>query len=144
MKTTFSEGTWWVCLERGDEIVATLTKFAADHSIYAGTVTGIGAVKNARLGFFDEEHIGYDERSFPQPHQLVSCSGNISLKDGAPFLHLHAVLSGRDMTAFGGHFFEGTISAAGEFTIIPSRAKVRKIADPVLGLALWNFEECRG
>ena len=48
---------------------------------------------------------------------MVSFEGNITIKNKKPFVHAHVVLSDHDMHTFGGHLFETTIAAVGEFFI---------------------------
>ena len=40
-------------LEKGEEIVASLTGFCAEHDIKSGWVTGIGGVQRASVGYFN-------------------------------------------------------------------------------------------
>ena len=47
--------------------------------------------------------------------ELVSFEGNVTLKNEIPFVHSHVVLSNHDMQTIGGHLFETTVSAVGEF-----------------------------
>jgi uncharacterized protein len=39
--------------------------------------------------------------------EIASGLGNVSLRDGEPFIHLHLVVSGPDGSAVGGHAMEG-------------------------------------
>ena len=39
--------------------------------------------------------------------EISSGLGNVSIRDGKPFIHLHLVLSGPDGTSVGGHAMEG-------------------------------------
>ena len=55
------------------------------------------------------------EKQYNDVHELVSFEGNVTLKDGAPFLHAHVVLSNHEMNTLGGHLFESTVAAVGEF-----------------------------
>ena len=50
--------------------------------------------------------------------ELVSFEGNITLKDGSPFPHVHVVLSDHNMSTAGGHLFETTVAAVGEFFLM--------------------------
>ncbi len=116
-----------------------LTGFAKENNISAAVFTALGALKNARLGFYDQKKHVYGELVFSGPIELVSCVGNISLKDGEPFVHAHAVLSDDEGNVRGGHLLGGTIFAAEvHVTELLGGALVRRL-DNVTGLSLWNF-----
>ena len=103
-----------------------------------GAISGIGALSEVRLGYFNAEAKKYEEKVFRENIEIVSLRGNISLKDNEIFPHLHAVLSRRDFSVVGGHLFSGTVYAF-EFEIIPFEGKpfVRGF-DEDTGLFLWK------
>jgi predicted DNA-binding protein with PD1-like motif len=89
--------------ERGDRLVADLAEFCRSRKIGAGTFTGIGSCRRAELGFFDPKTKKYAFKTFRGPHEIAALVGNISLMDGRPVVHAHAVLGSRDFKAFAGH-----------------------------------------
>ncbi len=126
-------------LDKGADILEGLFGVIKQHHIPAGIISGIGAVTEARLAYYNAETRAYEERAFPEPLEIVSLKGNISIKDDAVFPHIHAVLSRRDFTAFGGHLLPRTYVFAFEFEIIPFVGEpfVRKF-DEETGLFLWK------
>jgi predicted DNA-binding protein with PD1-like motif len=126
-------------LEKGADILEGLFGVMKQHHIPAGIISGIGAVTEARLAFYNAETRTYEEKAFPEPLEIVSLKGNISIKDDAVFPHIHAVLSRRDFTAVGGHLLPRTYVFAFEFEIIPFVGEpfVRKF-DEETGLFLWK------
>ena len=72
----------------------------------------IGALSRAELGYYDQVSQKYGRIQIEEPVELVSCSGNISMRDDQPFVHAHAVLSDREGKVRGGHLTSGTIFAA--------------------------------
>jgi uncharacterized protein len=65
--------------------------------------------------------------------------GNISLKDGEPFVHAHAVLSDDEGKVRGGHLLGGTIFAAEvHVTELLGETLARRL-DNVTGLSLWDL-----
>jgi predicted DNA-binding protein with PD1-like motif len=102
-------------------------------------VSGIGAVTKATIGYYDQIKREYVIKSFNQPMEVLSLKGNISVKDGVPFAHLHVVLGKEDFTAIGGHLFEGSEVFAFEFEIVEFEGKVlQRGFDEQTGLYLWQ------
>lgn len=125
-------------LFKGVEIVDGLTKFLKEKSISAGLISGIGAVMNARIGYYDQSEKKYISQQFNEPMEILSLKGNISLRDGEPFAHLHVVLSKSDFTCIGGHLFEATVFAF-EFEVIEFEGKAfERGFDEPTGLFLWQ------
>jgi len=126
-------------LDKGADILEGLLGVMKQHQISAGIISGIGAVSEARLAYYNSETRIYEEQVFPEPLEIVSLKGNISIKDNAAFPHLHAVLSRRDFTPFGGHLLPKTYVFAFEFEIIPFTGEpfVRGF-DEATGLFLWK------
>ncbi|MDD5543818.1 MAG: DNA-binding protein [Acidobacteriia bacterium] len=104
-------------LERGQEVMSSLTRFAEEQNIRSGSITGIGAVEKTTMAYFDLTQKKYLPQEFPISMELVSLSGNMALLNGKPFVHCHAVISGPDLVAHAGHLMKATISITGEIYI---------------------------
>jgi uncharacterized protein len=129
-------------LAKGEDLLAALTNCAREHGITLGEVQAIGAVSQARVGFYNQAERKYYFLDLARPLEIAALTGNISLKDGEPMVHAHVTLSDSDGSAFGGHLAEGTLVFACEFTIQEYRsatALVRQMDDPT-GLFLWPPE----
>jgi len=132
-------GGYLIRLERGEEVTEALTKFLAEKGIHAGTVTGLGGVGDAELGFYDLPNKTYLRKKFPGNLELVSYLGNITLVEGKPFIHAHAVISGLDYAAHSGHFFGARVTITGEFVVRPEDWEVKRSADDYSGLKLMDI-----
>ncbi len=131
--------TFLVRVEHDADLIMYLTRFAKENKTSAAVFTALGALKNAKLGFYDQKKHVYGELAFTEPVELVSCVGNISLKDDEPFVHAHAVLSDDEGNVKGGHLLGGTIFAAEvHLTELLGGILVRKL-DNVTGLSLWDL-----
>lgn len=126
-------------LDKGADLVEGLSAVMKQQHIEAGMVSGIGAVSEARLAYFNAQTKLYEEKHFKENMEIVSLKGNISFKDNSIFPHLHAVLSNKDFAAVGGHLLPKTYVYAFEFEIIPFEGKsfVRGF-DEETGLFLWK------
>ena len=70
----------------------------------------------------------------------VTCTGNISLMDGKPFVHAHIVLGDPEGRLVGGHLFSETVIYAGEISLQELAGKpLERAHDQTTGLSLWDF-----
>jgi hypothetical protein len=115
MKIKRTETGFLLVLDAGDEIIESLKKLAASERIGLASLTGIGSVRNAVLGYIDLDLKQYLKREYgPESVELLSLTGNMTRLDGEPFPHCHVVLGDREMRTFGGHLFAATVSATVE------------------------------
>ncbi len=103
----------------GDEIVEELTHIAKEEDISGAHVSGIGALRDFTLGFYDIETQEYKKDTFEDPHELTNATGFITRLEEEPHVHVHATLAGPQHKIIGGHLHAGTVSAAGEFILTP-------------------------
>jgi len=82
------------------------------NAITPASFTAIAALKWAKLEFYDQEKHEYSEELLDSPQEIASCVSSISLTDGAPFVHAHAVLGGQNGIARGGHLLAERVFAA--------------------------------
>jgi hypothetical protein len=126
-------------LAKGDDLLTALSQVAREHGITLGEVQAIGAVSQARVGYYHQTERQYYWLDLTHPLEIASLMGNISLKDGEPMVHAHVTLTDSEGRAFGGHLAEGTLVFACEFAIQEYQSAtplVRRMDDPT-GLFLW-------
>ncbi len=126
-------------LNRGDDLLASLTALCETHGVQAGAIHAIGAVEQAVIGYYDQQAGRYDSLPFRRGMEIVNLQANVSIKDGAPFVHAHITLGDADGRCVGGHLMPGTIVFACEIQlrIFEGEAPVRG-PDAATGLALWT------
>jgi len=129
-----------VRLRQGTDLVRAITELARSKRIEVGSLSAIGALKSARLGYYDQKDREYREIKIDSPHELASCVGNISLKDGEPFVHVHAVLADQAGNTKAGHLLEGIVFAAEVHLHQLQGPKLERKYDEVTGLSLWNIQ----
>ncbi|MDR9412095.1 MAG: DNA-binding protein [Haloferacaceae archaeon] len=115
---------------------ASLEAYAADRAIGAAWFTGMGAVQEATLAFYDQDAQTYERITFDEPLEVASCVGNIALLDGAPFAHTHMVLSRPDGSTVAGHLDEATVFA-GELQLQVFETPLERQHHAPTGLDLW-------
>jgi hypothetical protein len=130
MQFTQIGDTFVLRLESSEEIHATLKTFCKRYNITAGWLTGIGALKQAELGYFHRERKDYSWKKIDNDHELISLVGNISQKEGDIWLHLHATLSDEHFQVIAGHLKSGVVSVTGEIILHPLLGNVTRRFDP--------------
>jgi predicted DNA-binding protein with PD1-like motif len=127
----------FVSLSPDEDLLDGLNRAVAELRLEAATLQVIGGLKEARLGYFDPERREY--LTFSTGHVEISSGlGNVSLRDGKPFIHLHLVVSERNGRSLGGHAMEGCRAFVVEayFRALSGPPPVRQ-EQPGMGLKVW-------
>jgi predicted DNA-binding protein with PD1-like motif len=130
--------TFLVRLEPDADIPAGIAQAAADLRIDAGSVSGIGAGYDWELGYFDRGTREYVRQAFAGEWEILSLSGNLAIKEGRPFPHVHIILGGRDFRTVGGHLFAGRVGATCELVIRKLPGYLSRTQDEATGLFLLD------
>jgi len=143
MKKEFDiEKTYAVRLPHDGDLLDELNKFCLDNDIYNGAMSVIGAVKCAKLGFYEQDTHKYVDVNFDgnQTFEIVNASGNVSIKDEKPFVHMHVIVADKDGKCFAGHLLQGTKIFAGEAIIqkFNGNSDLVREFDEVTKLSLWK------
>jgi uncharacterized protein len=126
-------------LPTGADIVTEITRFCEERGIEAAWLTYLGAVRRAALRYYDQDALEYRDFTIDRRLEVLSGVGNISLLDGAPFLHTHAVFGDEQGRAYGGHLAVGCEVWALEVRLeeLIGDPPVR-LPDEATGLSLWG------
>ena len=139
MKWKKVESGFVLRLERGEEVLTTLTDFVGLQHIQSGTIQGLGAIKDLVLGIFDPEMKEYVKQTLNEDLELGNLTGNISNLDGKPLLHCHVTVAGTDLKAYTGHLLSAIVSVTGEFFIRPFSEQITRALDKEVGLNLLDL-----
>ena len=126
-------------LDKGDEIADSIFKVAEKEGVKCADISGIGATDDFTVGVFDIAKKEYEKYEFSGNHEINSVNGNITEKDGKPYIHLHITATGKDCKVVGGHLIKGVISLTGEIVIKVIDGKVSREFDKNLGINRWKF-----
>ncbi|WP_456422485.1 PPC domain-containing DNA-binding protein [Thermococcus sp.] len=123
----------------GEDLLEFVNRFAERKKIETAIVKGIGSLRNPVVGYYSEEIKAYKRIELFGTFELLTLLGNISIKDGQPFAHLHATLGNANGDVFGGHLITGEVFVA-ELYIqeLLGEALIRK--DRGNNLHLWDEE----
>ncbi|AZB11407.1 DNA-binding protein [Chryseobacterium sp. G0162] len=130
-----------VSLKNHSNIVEALVDFVQHQNIQSGEVTGIGAVSEATLRFFSFKTKKYVDKTFNEQMEVANISGNVSVIEEKPILHLHVTLGREDYTALAGHLLEAKVHGAGEFIFYPLNTRTVKTKDLETGINFYDFEK---
>lgn len=137
MRAYESEDLTLLRLPQGTDIYQGVTEAAKEQGIRAAQVTVIGALRNLEYGCYDQQAREYTHLTHEGELEIASANGNISLRDGEPFLHMHIVAGKADGSTIGGHLFGGEIFVAEvAFHLFRGEPPVREL-DEEIGLPMW-------
>ncbi len=128
-----------VRIEKGELVVEVLTNFCQREKIANGTFTGIGAVEWLKCGYYDLPEKKYYFTEYDSLVEVVSLTGNIMLKDGQPFVHVHGVFTDTKNQAFGGHIVDMRVGVVLEVVLVPLTSSFSRELDENIGLALIDL-----
>jgi uncharacterized protein len=117
---------YFLVLERGDEVLESLTRFALETGVRGAEVSGIGAVDRLTLGFYSLAPQTYERRTWEEDLEVASLSGNLAEVDGGPFPHVHGVFGRNDFSTVAGHVFEAVVSVTLELAVLTAPDPLRR------------------
>jgi predicted DNA-binding protein with PD1-like motif len=126
-------------LSMGADLYESISRICIEEDIKIGKVTALGAVTKAALAYYDQEKKEYKAITFEKRLEILNCTGNVSLKDGKPFVHMHATFADSQGSVLGGHLRAGTLVFACEVMIEELEGKaLDRNMDEKSGLSLWG------
>jgi uncharacterized protein len=125
--------------EAEKDLLQEITGYCKKNKIQLGTFNIIGALKSAKLGYYDQTEKKYVFGvNLNKKLEICSCMGNISLKGEKIMVHAHVNLADLKGRCYGGHLLEGSRIFAAEFIIQELKGAVlTRKTDPATGLPLW-------
>ncbi len=137
---SYKLGRFFLCgLKYNSELVRSVVNFARGKRVKMAVFTVVGAVKQARLAYYDQAEHEYQKIKLDRPLEIASCFGNLSLKDCKPFAHVHAVLADAAGKTYAGHLLRATVFAAELHLQELLGKKLEREYEQTTGLALWEF-----
>lgn len=126
-------------LTHGADLLEEITAIAQAHGVAVAEVRGLGAVRRARLAYYDQNERVYTEFAVDEPVEIASLLGTVSRRDGAVAAHVHVTLAGRDGRCVGGHVAPGCVVFAGEIVLQEMLGEtLERELDEQTGLWLWR------
>lgn len=121
-------------LKAGAKVPDDILAIAKKERIGTARVEAIGGVEELRLAYFDHESKRYEEHDFHDFLEVTGILGNLTLKDGKPFLHIHGTFGRRDLSALAGHVISARVFPLLEVVVTPTKNRALRRFDDELGL----------
>lgn len=131
-----SEQNSILIIDKGEDVILTITEVAKENDIQNAFISGLGAVEKISCGYYNLDEKKYYFKNYDGLFEVVSMTGNIMLKDGEPFVHLHAVFTDEDNRAFGGHVEEMRVGVTLEVQLNLTSGNIIRKHDEGIGLFL--------
>ncbi len=123
----------------GEEVVSSVIEVCEKEKISLASVSGIGAAKRLKAGYFDVKEKTYFVKDYAGNLEIVSLLGSITHKGGKPYAHLHVAFALESGALCGGHLSEAVIGGAGEIFIDCARGSIARVYDETIGLNVMEF-----
>lgn len=128
-------------LESGEHVAASLLAWLKAERIGYATMTGLGAVSSATVSYWNAETREYEQHQLEDQMEVVSLVGNVSIKEGEPFTHIHVTLGRRDLSIVGGHCNDAVVHPNLELWLRPEAEAVERTLDATCGLYFMQLSE---
>ena len=127
-------------LDNHVSIMEALAAFCKEKEVYCGKVSGLGAIGSATFRFLDPATKQYVDKTFEEQMEISTLTGNISVKDKQPYLHVHITACRRDYTCVGGHLLDARVNGACELFVEDYYlTSAGRRPDEETGLNLYKF-----
>ena len=134
-------GRFQLRIESGEELNSTLKQFLVTRHINFAQMTGLGAVRSATVSYWNSTTQQYETHELHEQMEVISLIGNVSIREGEPFAHIHLGLSRSDLSMIGGHFNGAVAHPMLEIWLQPIDATVTRKLDESCGLFLMELSD---
>ena len=138
--------TYYVRLDRGDEIISSIMGICEREHVESAIYSGIGGCSEAQIQTFLPEAGEFETQVYAGMLELVSLTGNVVSDDeGKLNQHAHALFSykeGDEHRIAAGHVKSITVLYTAEIELRPTVGGAIKMQrDPETGTGFWRFEK---
>lgn len=138
--------TYYIRMDRGDEIIGSILRVCKQEGIKSATYSGIGGCGEAEIQTFIPETGSFEVRKINGMLELVTLTGNIVTdEDGTLYHHTHgafAYKNGESHQMAAGHLKSATVSYTAEIELRPViDGMIGSKYDPESGTGFWHFQD---
>lgn len=137
--------TFYIRMDRGDEIVSTLISICQREGISSATYNGIGGCQSVEMQTFVPEKRAFETEKVEAMLELVSLMGNVVTgEDGSLYHHTHALFTyveDGQHRILSGHLKSTVVLYTAEIELRPvDGGRIGRKYNPETGTGFWNFE----
>lgn len=121
-------------LKAGASLTDEILRIARKERIKTARVEAIGGVNELTLAYFNHSTKKYEEHELRELLEVTGLLGNVTMKEGKPFLHAHGTFGRKDMSVIGGHLISATVFPLMEVVMTPTRNRATRRFDEESGL----------
>lgn len=136
-------GQYILRLIKDEAVLPAIADFCKRKGILSASFKAIGAVKEAKIGYYDLSSKKYGSIDYPEEREVASMTGNVTLVNSDPFVHVHAVLSGmkkgEENQPIGGHVFEAKVAVTLEVHLTAFNEQITRAQVEEIGLKLLDL-----
>lgn len=138
--------TYYIRMDRGDEIIAGLLSICEKEGVRSAVYNGIGGCASAQIQTFIPAEGAFHTEKVEGMLELVSLMGNVVTgEDGGLRHHTHALFSCvRDgaHSIYAGHLKDSVVLYTAEIELRPVvNGTICQKHDPETGTGFWSFKE---
>jgi predicted DNA-binding protein with PD1-like motif len=123
----------------GEQLVAPLLEWLGREGIGYAALTGLGAVSRATVSYWNSQTKQYEQHQLDEQMEVVSLIGNVTIREGVPFIHAHVGLGRSDLSVIGGHMSELVVHPTLEVWLRPETEAVHRALDESCGLYVMQL-----
>lgn len=137
--------TYYVRMDKGDEIIGKLLSLCRKEGIASAVFSGIGGCSEAAIQTFIPANGSFETRRISGMLELVALNGNVITDDnGQLYQHTHAAFAYKDgetHTMAGGHIKAITVLYTAEIELRPvADGCIKRRYNEETGTGFWHFE----
>ena len=127
-------------MDRGEEVLKTLSEVALKENIKLASIQALGACNHFIAGVYSVDEQKYYQKEFDGTYEITSLTGNINTMNDEYYAHLHITCADDNGNCYGGHLNKAIISATCEMFITIINGHVDRFKDKTTGLNLFKFD----
>lgn len=104
-------------IEKGEEIIETVTRIAEKENIFLAKIDGVGFTDDIDLRVYDSVNDCFVSRNYAIPMEISSLNGNIVREKEDIRIHIHVNAADTNMLIHGGHLLKCSVGAICEVFI---------------------------
>ena len=136
--------TYYIRLDRGDEVLSSILEICKKEKIESAIYSGIGGCSEAEVQTFIPEKGAFETETIKGTLELVTLNGNvISDENDQYYQHSHALFSfkeGDEHRIVAGHMKSITILYTAEIELRPViGGEIKREYSPETGTGFWKF-----